>query len=258
MAGPALRVLEAHARTYRRSWRGSAASTFLNPLLYLGAMGLGLGSLVDRGSGAGALAGASYVEFLAPGLLAATAMQVAAAETTWPVMLGFKWVKTYTATLATPVAPRDIVSGTLLWTAVRLALAGSAFALVMVLFGLAAPQRAALAVLPAVFTGMAFAGPIAAFTATLRTDYGLSALFRFVVMPLFLFSGTFFPVSDLPGLLQPVAYATPLWHGVELCRAAALGTRPTFGAAVSVAYLAVWVAGGWAAAATAFRRRLRT
>lgn len=255
MAAPALRVFESHARNYRRNWRGSAVSTFLTPIAFLLAMGMGLGTLVDD-SNPGALDGLSYLEFLAPGLLAATVMQTTAAESSWPVMLGIKWEKTYEAALATPVAARDLLYALLGWVAVRATLTAVVFLAVMAAFGAVQLPQGLLAVGPAVLVGMAFAAPIAAFTARIENDYALAGLFRFVIVPLFLFSGTFFPISQMPEWLQPVAYVTPLWHGVELCRALALGLTPPWPHVAHAGYLLAWILVGTAAAVWAFQRRL--
>lgn len=256
MAAPTLRVLEGQARAYRHTWKGSAVSTFVNPVLFLLAIGVGLGSLVDRGPGGEMLPGVTYLEFLAPGLLAAMAMQTAAGDSSWPVMSGLKWQKTYEAALATPISHRDLVLGHFAWVALRLLLASSVFALVMVLFGTVGALRAALAVLPAVLTGLAFAGLVTPFAATLENEYHLSSLFRFGIMPMFLFSGTFFPVSQLPGALQPIAYLTPLWHGVQLARGAALGSSTAWPLWLHVAYLAVLAGAGLRLAIRAYDRRL--
>ncbi|MDP8958880.1 MAG: ABC transporter permease [Actinomycetota bacterium] len=256
MAMPvALRVMEGHARVYRGTWKGSAVSTFLNPVLFLLAMGLGLGSLVDRSAGQADL-GVSYLAFLAPGLLAASAMQAGAADGSWPVMAGIKWTKTYHAALATPVGNADLVAGHLMWVAVRLALTTVVFAVVTALFGAVAPLPGLLAVGPAILTGMAFAAPVTAYAARLKDEAGLSSLFRFGIVPMFLFSGTFFPVTQLPGWLQPLAYLTPLWHGVELTRGAALGIQPALAPVAHVAYLLLWTAVGARLAVHNFRRRL--
>src|SRR5215813_6574327 len=104
---------------YRRTWRGSIYSSVLNPVLYLGAMGLGLGTLVDQ-HGTGSLGRVSYLAFLAPGLLAAGAMQTAMGESTYPVYGSVKWLKTYQAAIASPLRPSDLFYGHLLWTMFRL------------------------------------------------------------------------------------------------------------------------------------------
>jgi lipooligosaccharide transport system permease protein len=252
----ALRVLEGKARAYRHTWKGTAVTTFVNPVLFLVAMGVALGSLVDRGAGAATLPGTTYLQFLAPGLLAASAMQTATSDSSWPIMAGMKWLKTFPAALATPISHRDLVAGHLVWVALRLVLATGAFALVMVLLGAATPLRAALATVPATITGLAFAGLVTAFSATLKNDYHLSSLFRFAIMPMFLFSGTFFPVSQLPAVLQPVAFLTPLWHGVQLTRSAALGVGSAWPAWVHTGYLLALFALGALLAVRAFHARL--
>jgi len=252
---PSLRVVESHARVYRRTWRGSVISTFLNPVLFLLAMGVGLGELVDGGTGSADL-DLPYLTFLAPGLLAATAMQTGAGDAAYPVMAGIKWRQTYQATLATPVGVTELVAGHLGWVAIRLTFVTVVYALVMAAFDATGVVNGLLAVPPAVLTGVAFSAPVTAFTARLKNEAGLSGLFRFVILPLFLFSGTFFPVSQLPGFIQPVAYVIPLWHGVSLCRGLALDVG--FGAppAISVAYLAAWLVIGGALAVRQLRKRL--
>jgi lipooligosaccharide transport system permease protein len=248
MTAPAIRYFESRARIYRHTWRASAVSTFLNPVLYLTAMGLGLGTLVDRGAGTATLDGMTYLMFLAPGLLAATAMQTAAGDAAYPVMAGIKWIRTYEATLASPLGVRDLVMGHLAWVAARLTLTSVAFVVVMALFGAVSLGAGLLAIGPAVLTGMAFAGAITAFTARLEDPQGLAAMFRFGIVPMFLFSGTFFPVAELPGWMHPIAYATPLWHGVELTRRIALGLETTISPALQTGYLLVWaLVGGWLA-----------
>jgi lipooligosaccharide transport system permease protein len=265
VAAPAVRVLEHELLVYRRVWRGSIVSSFLNPVLFLAAMGLGLGSLVDAAGGAGAgggggtgaaLAGVSYLAFLAPGLLASTAMQTAAGESTFPVMGGLVWDKSFHGMIATPIRPSDVVIGKLTYIGLRLLIVVGVFFLVTVLFGAVTRPVAILAVPAAILTGLAFAAPIAAYSATQRDANGFNALFRFGVIPLFLFSGTFFPIEQLPGILQPVAYVTPLWHGVDLCRSLALGTAEPLLALVHVAYLGTMTALGVAAAFVAFQRGL--
>lgn len=258
MAVPAVvRVVEAHARVYRRTWRGSVISTFLSPVLFLLAMGVGLGSLVDKGSGQADLGGISYLAFLAPGLLVAMAMQTGAGDGSWPVMAGIKWTKTYHATLATPVGIRDLVVGHLGWVGLRLTFVSVVFVGIMAAFGAVQSWAGVVAVVPAVLTGLAFAAATTAYAAFLENDTGLSTLFRFGIVPMFLFSGTFFPISLLPEWLQPLANVVPLWHGVELARAAALGIETTWSPPAHVAYLLGWIVVGTLAAFRTFRRKLR-
>jgi lipooligosaccharide transport system permease protein len=217
------RVFEHRFLQYRRTYRASLFSSFLLPVLFLAAMGLGLGTYVDAGS-SDALGDVSYLAFLAPGLLAAAAMQSAAFESTFPIMGGLVWNRTFHAMYATPISGRDVALGNLLWITARLLLITTVFTVVIVLFGAATSALIVLAIPAAMLTGLAFAAPIAAFSATQRTPEKFNALFRFGITPLFLFSGTFFPVDSLPPLLQPIAWLTPLYHGVELTRGLSLGT----------------------------------
>ena len=239
---------------WRHFWRSSLISNVLEPVLFLAAMGLTLGSLVDRGQGAPG--GVSYLALLAPGLLAAAAMQNASFESTYPVLGSIKWDKTYEAVLATPAGVRDVLVGHLLYVGFRVGTASALFLAVLVLFGAAASPLVVLALPAAVLTGLAFAAPITAFAARLENDTGFSALQRFLILPMFLFSGTFFPVSQLPAFFEWVAYVTPLWHGVALSRGLALGTLEAGPALLHVAYLALWFAVGVVLALRSFRRRL--
>jgi lipooligosaccharide transport system permease protein len=253
------RVFEHRFLQYRRTFRASIFSSFLSPALFLTAMGLGLGSYVSTSS-VTMLGGVSYLAFLAPGLLAATAMQSASFEATFPIMGGLVWNKIFHAMYATPITARDIALGNLAWIAARLTFITTVFTAVIVLFGAAASPLVVLAVPAAVLTGLAFAAPIAAFSATQRTPDRFAAIFRFGITPLFLFSGTFFPLATLPAFLQPLAWLTPLYHGVALTRGLSLGTiadDPAFAVVHLVALLAFIAAGTWALLQTMERRLVR-
>jgi len=252
-------VFEHRVMTYRRTFRSTIFTSFVTPTLFLAAMGLGLGSYVDDGSST-ALGGISYLVFLAPGLLAASAMNSASFEATFPIMSGLTWSRIYHAMYATPISARDVTLGNLLFIAARLTLVSAVFAFVIVLFGAAESPLIVLAIPAAVLTGMAFAAPIAAFSATQKTPMKFNALFRFVITPLFLFSGTFFPVSSLPAALQVLAWFTPLYHGVSLTRALSLGTvsDDPIQAVVNVAFLAAFtIVGTWFAMRAIDRRLVR-
>ena len=204
------RVFEHRLVLYLKTFRASIFSSFLTPILFLTAMGLGLGAYVDANQ---ALGGVSYLAFLAPGLLVATCMQTAAFEATFPIMAGLVWSRVYHAMYATPIRGSDIALGNLAWMGARLLLVASIFTVVIVLFGAATSPLVVLAIPVAVLTGLAFAAPIAAFAATQRTPEKFAAIFRFGITPLFLFSGTFYPVESLPAIVQPLAWLTPLYHG---------------------------------------------
>jgi lipooligosaccharide transport system permease protein len=245
MATPlTLRVVESQLLTYRRVWKGSAFSSFLQPALFLVAMGFGLGTLVDRGGQTEIIDGIAYVTYLAPGLLVANAMQTGTFESSFPVMAGMKWIKTYHAMLASPIGASGLMAGHFLWVAIRLSLVALVFGVVAAILG-AMSILDALAIVPiAVLVGLAMAGPMTAFTATRTTTEGLTAVFRFGVMPMFLFSGTFFPISQLPDWLEPIAVITPLWHAVEMARRVALGVESTLPAWQHLGYLAALFAIG--------------
>ena len=251
----AVRSLRAWLTNYRRTWRGSIYSSALNPVLYLGAMGLGLGTLVNS-HGEAKLGGVSYLAFLAPGLLAAAAMQTGVGESTYPILASIKWLKTYQAAVASPLRPADLFHGHLLFTTLRLVMNCSIFLAVMAAFG-AIESPWVLAALPvAVLTGLAFAAPIEAWAVTRNKDQSFALIFRFGMIPLFLFSGTFFPISQLPAWIRPLAYVTPLWNGVALCRSLSLGTATLGGALAHVGYLAAVVIAGLLAGQRTYRWRL--
>ena len=247
--------LEHNLIVYRRTWRGTAFSTLLSPILFLSAMGLALGSFVP--GGVTRFGGVSYLAFLAPGLLAAQAMQTATLESSWPLLAGFKWLKTFEGAIATPQRPQDIALGHLYWLVVRIGIVTGVFLLVALVFGAVTMPLALVTWPAAILTGLAFGAPMAAWTATQRTESSFPVIFRFVVTPLFLFSGTFFPIEQLPDLIRPVAWLTPLFHGVALTRSLALGRDldpVTLG--IHVAVLGALAAVGAIAAVMTFRRRL--
>ncbi|GMR02372.1 MAG: ABC transporter permease [Acidimicrobiia bacterium] len=249
------RVFEAEARIYRRVWRGSVFTSFFNPVLYLLAMGVGLGTLVDANL-PGGVEGVAYLTFLAPGLLVATAMQTGAGEGAWKVMAGIKWQETWKARLATPIGIPSLLLGHILWSAARILMVSVIFAVVMSAFRVAPLFQSLLAVGPALLVGVAMLAGTTAFTVRLENMAGLPMFFRFVVIPMFLFSGAFFPVGQLPGWLQPVAVATPMYHGVELARTIVVGTTPGVAWWVSVAYLTAVIVAGAAISVAPMRRRL--
>jgi lipooligosaccharide transport system permease protein len=254
MTGRVAAVVGWHAQAYRRMWFGTMTVTFLNPIFFLLAMGVMLGTLVDRSNPD--LDGLSYLEFVAPALLATTAMQTAASVTTFPVRAGLKWWRTYHAVVATPVRVQELVTGVVAWAGVRIVVAVTVFALVAAVAGAFVSPLAVLAPLAALLCGLAFAAMIAALSAWMKSDQYLAATYRFGLVPLFLFSGTFFPISELPGWLETIAWVTPLWHGVELCRDLATGDLAAGATAIHVAYLVILVIAGLAIAVRGCAREL--
>jgi lipooligosaccharide transport system permease protein len=151
-----------------------------------------------------------------------------------------------------------VASGVALWHATRAALSAGGVAVVLVLFPSTRSWGLLAAVPFAVLTGLAFALPISAWSSTREwSDQSFPAIMRFGIIPMFLFAGAFYPIDQLPNWLQPVAYATPLWHGVELCRGAVLGTLGAAEAAVHVAYLSAIALIGFVICRATFTRRLR-
>ncbi|WP_433050514.1 ABC transporter permease [Dactylosporangium sp. CS-033363] len=246
-------ALEYHLAYYRRLWRSSALSSFAQPAMFLVAMGITVGGYVDaRPSGLGA----PYLDWIGPGLLASTALQVAMNDASWPVFSMFHWIRSYHAMRATPLTAGDIVRGHLLYVCLRVGLATAAFLLVLLPFGALHSWWAPAAFGPAILTGLAFAAPTFALAAKVPSDGYFAVLFRLVVVPMSLFAGVFFPVEGLPPVVRGLAYVSPLWHGVELCRAATLGTAPAWGVWPHVAVLLAFVGAGYLLAVRGFARRL--
>jgi lipooligosaccharide transport system permease protein len=254
MARPALRVAEYNLLAFQKSWKSAVMLYVVSPVLFLSAMGLGLGGLVA--SGRGSVAGVSYLQFLAPGLMVATAMQTATSDATYPIMNRLLWSRIYEAMLNTPLRARDVLGGELLWMAVRLGVVSLVFYIVALCFGAGRSPLSVVAVPVAVLTGVAFAAPVLAYTATQRNDHGFSALMRFIVLPLFLLGGSFFPVTQLPRFLQGVAWTTPLTHGVALARDLYLGVAGMPSAMAHLAVLLAYVVAGVAVARFTMTRRL--
>ena len=253
----AVRIVQRNVVVYRHVWRGSLFSSFLQPTLYLMALGFGVGSLIDPRRAAAIAGGATYLQFLTPGLLAATCMQVASFESSWPVLGKIMWRRNYQAMLATPLAVTDLIVGELLWVAIRLTTVGTAFVLVAFAFGAMHITMATLVALSlAVLTGLAFSAPIVAYAATLKSGDDFNVLFRFIITPLFMFSGVFFPIDRLPAPLRWIAEVSPLYHGVQLVRGFALGQLDPRVAMMHLGFLLVLFTTGFLVARHTFRRKL--
>lgn len=247
-------VFEFWLTQYKRTWQGNVVSRFLMPVMFLLAMGLGLGSLVDKSSSG--VHGVPYLQYVVPGILAAQSMWVAMGESSYTVLGAIRWQMQYHAMLATPIGITDILIGHIGWVASQIALATGIFLAVGAAFGAWASWWVLLALPLTVLTGLAFTVPVFAFSATQENDQGFSIMFRFVMTPLFLFSGTFFPLDQLPAFLRPIEWVTPLWHGVDGNRELATGSPDWLRLLGHTAYLLlVVVVTGWLAH-KAFRRRL--
>ncbi|MFZ4719342.1 MAG: ABC transporter permease [Ilumatobacteraceae bacterium] len=251
-----VRVWESHFRLYRTIWKSNVMASLLQPFLYLLGMGLGVGALVDQGDNTAILGGLTYFQFLAPSLIVTTAMMVTSGEAMWPVLGGFKWQSGYHAAAATPMSPSDIVAGVFLWHTTKALIAGTAVATVLLGFEETRSIGLPLAVVAGALTGLAFSAVITAWTATREQDFSFPNIQRFVITPLFLFGGAFYPIDQLPTALQWVAKVTPLWHGVELARDS-VNRRLEWGSTLlHVAYLSLFIAAGWLSARRTFTKRL--
>jgi lipooligosaccharide transport system permease protein len=250
----ALRPLEFFFTQYKRIWRGTAVTSVVTPVVYLLALGVGLGVFVDRSTDLPD--GISYLEFVAPGLMAATAMQLASFEATFPVFSAIKWDRQYHAMLASPLRVRDVMFGHQAFFAFRLLLTATVYFLVIVAFGAVDSPLGVLAIPVTLLVGLSFTAPLAAWAAHTETMVSFVAIFRFGILPMFLFSGTFFPASSLPRPLEVMAWLTPLWHGVTLCRDLTLGDISLGHDLMHLGYLLAFVTAGLLAARLTYRRRL--
>jgi lipooligosaccharide transport system permease protein len=240
LAGGTLAALERHMTIYRRIWYASVFSSFILPVLFVISIGIGVGGYVGK------VNGWDYLSYIVPGVLASGAFQTAIGESTFPVMGDFKWTRAYHAMRATPMRIIDMIAGWQLYIQIRVFMATLVFLVVCVLFGAVHSPWVVLTPLICALVALSTAAPVSAFSAGLENDSYFSLLFRFVVIPSTLFAGVFFPVSQLPVLVRPLAYASPLWHAVELCRAAMLGGTTPWPVWVHVGYLlALSVFGLW-------------
>ena len=256
-----------YAEHWLRRMRGYGITVLVTavgtPLVYLFGMGIGLASLVDTGTNAAFETGngtsVSYLMFVAPALLATAAIMVSSEENTYTVMSGFKWRRTYYGPNASPLSSGQLVDGHVLGLGVRLLITCGAYFGFLLLFGAAGnPATAWLMIFTAILGGLSFGLPLMAYSASITEDRGQFAMVqRFIVMPLFLFSGTFFPLDTLPLVIRWIGWISPLWHATELGRLFSYGLgEPVLLTVVHVAYLLALAAGGWLLARRTFTRRL--
>lgn len=227
------------------------------PVAYLFAMGVGLATLVDTGDAA-AFGGGSYLAFIAPALLVSAAVMTAANEFTFPVMAGFKWRRTYYGPHASPLTPGQIAAGHIMAVTLRLLVQSAIYFGAVALFGAAPSAWAWAGILAATLAGLSFGLPLMAYSASLTQDKGQFALvMRLVVMPLFLFSGTFFPLETLPLAVRWIGWISPIWHGTELGRVLTYGYKePLVLTLVHVAVLAGLAVLGWVLTRRRFETRM--
>jgi lipooligosaccharide transport system permease protein len=254
--GP-FRVLSWQLMLYRRIWRLEAMNAVVQPLLYLLGLGIGVGALVDRNTASTqALGGLPYVAFVAPGLVMTTAMSLAAGDSMWPVMGGLTWGRGYHAISATPLGARDIVGGHALWIWIRCGYSAAAVGVALSLF----PDTRSWGLVPmvpvAMLVGTAFAMPIMSFSVVAKMDGAFAAIQRFVIIPLFLFGGAFYPLGRLPRPVQWVAQVAPLWHGVTVARSFFAGSFEPAAIAAHLGYLVAWAVAGALLAERRLTKRL--
>ncbi|SDL91269.1 lipooligosaccharide transport system permease protein [Lentzea albidocapillata subsp. violacea] len=238
---------------YRRNWRATAVSSFLTPVLFLVALGLGFGSQVQSTA---LIGGVSYLEYLAPALVVVTAIQGATFDSTYPIMSQFMWQKSFVAMAATPITPAQVLYGQTMWIGSQLFARSAVFVAIAVVLGAAAGPGILLSIVFGTLAGLAFSAPLVAYSATLDKPDSFTTIFRFVLMPMTLFTGAFFPVSQLPDWLLPVVWLTPAWHGIELARGATFGTIDLLPALGHLVYLVALTAAGIALGVKFFHRRL--
>ncbi len=202
---------------YRRTWSGTVVTSLLSPVVFLAGMGLGVGTLVDEGARSDRVGG-DYLEFVAPGMLVASCFLAAATLSCYPVMGAVKWSRCYHAMAATPLRTVDIVTGHLAYMVLYLTVVAVAFFAVAAAIGGISSATTLIAIPAGVLTGVATAAPIMSWSVTVEADGDFADLFRYVIIPLSLFGGTYFPFEQLPLAVRIVGWITPLWHGTEISR----------------------------------------
>ena len=253
MSALVLRALERELVVYARTWRGNAFSSFVQPMLFLGAMGLGLGGLIDDGGDAAA--GLDYLTFVAPGLLVASALLSGAGESLWGVMSGVKWMGQFNSMVATAMRPGDVYGGLVLSTGVRALIAAVPFLAVAAALGGVSSWCAPFALVPTGLVALATSAVLSAYSVRQENDSTFPVIMRIGIIPLFLFSGTFFPVEQLPDGLEPLVWVSPLFHGVEAARDATTGALGT-STGLHLLVLVVLIAAALPWGITGFTRRL--
>jgi lipooligosaccharide transport system permease protein len=247
----ALRMWKRDALLYKRSWKRNVLPNFFEPLLYLVSIGLGLGLYVGQ-----QILGVDYVDYIAPGLAAAAAMNGAVFETTFNVFVKLRFAKLYDAVITTPLEPEDVAAGELLWAVTRSIIYGVTFVLVMVFFGYVHYWAVIFTPLAVALIGLSFGLIGMVFTALTPTIDLFSYFFTLFITPLFLFSGVFFPTERL-GAAEPIAWFSPLYHAAELMRGLIL-TGDLTSAAGHTLWLVVFSALVFPPAINLMRRRLVT
>ena len=213
----AFRVWQRHLAVYTKLYKSSIALNFIEPVLYLAAMGLGLGAFVKE------INGVPYVKFIAPGIIASSSMFATIYECTYGTYVRMTYQKTFNAILATPVNIGDLVAGELMWGATKSLLYGTIIIIVISMFGLVDSPLIILAIPILFISGLIFAEISVIFTAVVPGIDSFNYFYTLFMTPMFLFSGIFFPLDNLPAVVLKIAFFTPLYHLVNICRGFASG-----------------------------------
>ncbi len=214
----AFRVWQRHAKVYTKLYKSSIALNFVEPVLYLAALGLGLGAYVKE------INGVPYINFIAPGIIASSSMFAATYECSYGTYVRMAYQKTFDAILATPVNADDLIAGEMMWGATKSMLYGTIIMLVISAFGLVGSPLLALAVPLLFLTGLIFAEISLIFVAIVPGIDSFNYFYTLLMTPMFLFSGIFFPIETLPSSVSKIAFLTPLYHLVNICRSFASGS----------------------------------
>lgn len=208
----AIRVWQRNANVYRKLYRSSLALNFFEPMLYLIALGYGLGGFIKE------INGLSYIEFIAPGIIMSSAMYAASYECTYGTYVRMEYQKTFDAILATPILFNELVLGEMLWGATKSLIYGTIILFVMFLFGLIKDFQVLLLVPYIFICGIIFANLSLIATALVPGIESFNYFYTLLLTPLFLFSGIFFPIEDMPSILKELSLLNPLFHLVNISR----------------------------------------
>lgn len=247
----AFRVWQREVTLYKRIWPSTILSTLFDPIMYLLALGFGLGAYV------GSIQGRPYMEFIAPGLIASSVMYASIFEAAWNSYVRIFVERSYDSMMATPAELEDVVAGEAAWGASRAFIYSIVMLVVLRAFGLVDSWWALLVPAVAVLAGLLFMVLGLSYTVTVKHMDQLTFLFTLGVTPMFLFSGIFFPLDGLPAAVQAVAWLSPLYHLVEVVRALAFGV-PTLATLGHLAWMAAVTLLFWGLPSTLLRGKLRT
>lgn len=247
--------LEHQGRRFRTTLRPTIVNGLLAPVLFLFTVGFGLGSQIDDPA---ALGTSDYQSFVGPGVLATIAVMQASSQSLWPTLGAIKWEGTYQTALTTPLTAAELATGHIMWIATRVLVGAIMYVSVLALFGIATEWTTLLAPIVAALTAASFAAPISAWVATKDDDYAFSVVQRVAITPVFLFSGAFFPLDQIPAVVAWIVRVLPAWHGVQVCRGLIIGGLDTLAMLGHLGWILVWIFCGWFWATRTFTNRLST